>query len=113
MRSAIVLDRNAARAPGSGGFSDISAGRLLSSWTGQDPMMSKAAEMVAAAFAGGLSWRGSLGGKDIYCPVSGMKGRDVMIGFKQFLADHPEMADRPYGQAMAASLIREFPCQAQ
>jgi hypothetical protein len=34
-----------------------------------------------------------------------------MIAFERFLADHLDMAERPYGDAMAASLSRAFPCQ--
>jgi hypothetical protein len=74
--------------------------------------MSVLAEIIAAAFSGGLSWRGSLGGKEIYCPPPGLKGQQIMSAFEQFLADNPDMAERPYGDAMAASLIRAFPCQA-
>jgi len=33
-----------------------------------------------------------------------------MIAFEQFLQDNPDKADKPYGNALAASLSREFPC---
>ncbi len=46
---------------------DISARRLLSGWKAEDPNMRMLAEVVASAFASGLSWRGSLAGKDVYC----------------------------------------------
>jgi Rap1a immunity proteins len=69
------------------------------------------AKMVAAAFGSGLSWRGSLGGKDIYCPPPGLKGAQVMPAFEKFLEENPDMAERPYGDAMAASLSRAYPCQ--
>ena len=92
---------------------DISAQRLLSEWNGQDPMTRMLAEVIAAAFSGGLSWRGSLAGKEIYCPPPGLKGREIMISFEQFLKDNPDMADKPYGDAMAKTLSRAFPCQAQ
>jgi hypothetical protein len=46
---------------------DISAQRLLSSWKGEDPGMRMIAEVIASAFASGLSWKGSLGGKEVYC----------------------------------------------
>jgi hypothetical protein len=36
-----------------------------------------------------------------------------MIGFEKFLEDNPDMAEKPYGDAMAALLSRSFPCQAQ
>ncbi len=36
-----------------------------------------------------------------------------MSAFEQFLADNRDIAERPYGDAMAASLWRAFPCQAR
>jgi hypothetical protein len=37
---------------------DISAQRLLSAWKGEDPNMRMVAEVIASAFASGLSWKG-------------------------------------------------------
>jgi hypothetical protein len=74
-------------------------------------MMSKLAEVIAAAFSSGLSWQGAIGGKQVYCPPPGMKGGQAMAAFEKFLRDNPDMADRPYGDAMAATLSRTFPCQ--
>src|SRR5271165_1391283 len=76
------------------------------------PMMSRVAEVIAAAFSGGLSWRGSLAEKKIYCPPPSLKGHQIMISFEQFLNDNSDMADKPYGDAMASTLSRAFPCQA-
>ena len=76
-------------------------------------MMSGVAEVIAAAFSGGLSWRGSLAGKEIYRPPLCLKGHEIVSAFEQFLADHPEMADKPYGDAMASTFSRAFPCQAR
>ena len=42
-----------------------------------------------------------------------LKGQEVMTDFEKFLQDHPDTAEKPYGDAMAASLSREFPCQAR
>jgi hypothetical protein len=47
---------------------DISAKRLLSRWKDEDPSVRLVAELIAAAFSSGPSWRGSLAGKEIYCP---------------------------------------------
>ena len=91
---------------------DISARRLLSSWKGEDPSMRLLAEVIASAFAGGLSWNGSLAGKGIYCPPQGLKGQQVMSALEKYVGDNPDMAERPYGEAMAASLSRAFPCKA-
>jgi hypothetical protein len=35
-----------------------------------------------------------------------------MVGLEKFLDQNPDTAEKPYGDAMAASLSREFPCQA-
>jgi hypothetical protein len=69
--------------------------------------------MIAAAFASGLSWRGSLAGKEVYCPPPDLKGPQVMSALERFLEDNPNMAEKPYGDAMAASLSRAFPCRVQ
>ena len=34
-----------------------------------------------------------------------------MIALQKFLEEHPDMAEKPYGDAMAASLSRAYPCQ--
>jgi hypothetical protein len=69
--------------------------------------------MVASAFASGLSWKGTLGGKEVYCPPPGLKGGRVMTALEQFVVSLPDKAEKTYGEAMAASLSRAFPCQAQ
>jgi Rap1a immunity proteins len=89
---------------------DISAQRLLDSWKGEDPGMRMVAEVIASAFASGLSWKGSLGGKEVYCPPPGLKGGQVMTTLDQFLARNPDQAEKPYGEAMATSLSQAFPC---
>ena len=42
---------------------DISARRLLSGWKAEDPSMRMLAEVIASAFASGLSWSASMGDK--------------------------------------------------
>jgi hypothetical protein len=71
------------------------------------------AEVIASAFASGFSWKGTLGGKDVYCPPQGLNGSQVMTALEQFLESNPNMAEKSYGDAMAVSLNRAFPCQAQ
>jgi hypothetical protein len=51
--------------------------------------------------------------KDVYCPPQGLKGGQVMAALDQFLASNPNFAEKTYGDAMAISLSRAFPCQAQ
>jgi hypothetical protein len=90
---------------------DISARRLLSGWKADDSGMRMLAEVIACAFASGLSWSSAHGGKEIYCPPPDLKGQEVMTDFEKFLQDHPDTAEKPYGNAMAGSLSRAFPCQ--
>lgn len=106
---AVALIASAVHADGP----DISAQRLLESWKGEDPGMRMVAEVIASAFASGLSWKGTLGGKEVYCPPPGLKGGQVMTTLDQFLASNPDKAEKSYGDAMAASLSRAFPCEAQ
>jgi|ERR1700722_351420 hypothetical protein len=92
---------------------NISAQRLLSAWKGEDPNMRMVAEVTASAFASGLSSKGTLGGKEVYCPPQGLKGGQVMTTLDQFLVSNPDVAEKSYGDAMAASLSQAFPCQTQ
>jgi hypothetical protein len=92
---------------------NTSAQGLLSAWKGEDPNMRMVAEVIASAFASGLSWRGTLAGKEVYCPPQGFKGGQVMAALDQFLASNPNLAEKTYGDAMAISLSRAFPCEAQ
>ena len=64
---------------------DISAKRLLSAWKGEEPSMSKLAEVIASAFSSGLSWHGSLAGKEVFCPLPGLNGHEIMSALEQFL----------------------------
>jgi hypothetical protein len=36
-----------------------------------------------------------------------------MSAFEKFLEDNPEMADKPYGAAIAETLKKAFPCSGQ
>jgi hypothetical protein len=76
--------------------------------------MKMVAEVIASAFSSGLSWRGSLAGKEIYCPPPGLKGHDIMSACEQYSTyrTNPDVAERAYEDAMAASLSRAFPCRA-
>jgi hypothetical protein len=42
-----------------------------------------------------------------------LKGGQVVTALEQFVVSHPDKAEKTYGEAMAASLSRAFPCQAQ
>ena len=92
---------------------DISASRLLSSWHDDDPNMRIVAEVIAGAFAGGFSWGSEAAGKRIYCAPPDLKGRQIMSAFEAFLKDNPKMADAPYGDAMAGTRSKAYPCPPQ
>jgi hypothetical protein len=92
---------------------DISAQRLLASWHNEDPGMKMVAEVIASAFSSGFSWGGDTAGKHAYCAPADLKGGQIMGAFEEFLKDNPDMADQPYGAAMAGTLAKAFPCTAQ
>jgi hypothetical protein len=101
-----ALVASAAQAEGS----DISAQRLLGSWRDEDPGMRMVAEVIASAFASGFSWGGDAAGKRIYCAAPDLKGTQIMSAFEAFIRDNPALAERPYGEAMARTLRKAFPC---
>jgi hypothetical protein len=45
--------------------------------------------------------------------VRRLNGRDIMSALEQFLKENPDMAEKPYGDALAPTLSRVFPCQVQ
>jgi hypothetical protein len=95
------------------GPGDATAQNLLENWKDGDPSTTAFAEVIASAFASGLSWGGHLGGTEVYCPSPGLGGREIMSAFQRFLRANPDLAGKPYGAAMAASLHQAFPCQAR
>ena len=54
------------------------ARRLLADWKSDDAMMSMVAEVIASAFATGLSTAGSLSGKPVYCPPPNQRGSEAL-----------------------------------
>jgi len=60
------------------------------------------AEVVASAFASGVSWSASRGAKQLYCPPPGLKGEEIMSAFERFLADHPGGAEKQKSFASGA-----------
>ena len=98
--------------PGRAESPDISAQRLLASWQEGDPGMKMLAEVIASAFASGMSWAGTIDGRRVYCPPTGapLTGDQVMSALERFVAGNPEAAEKTYGFALSASLARAFPC---
>ena len=74
--------------------------------------MAAVAEVIASAFASGMSWAGTIEGHPLYCPpsIGAFTGDQAMSILESFIADHPETADKTYGLALSAGLRRAFPC---
>lgn len=89
---------------------DISAQRLIASWHDDDPGMRMVAEVIASAFASGFSWGGEAARKQSYCAPPDVKGRQIMGAFEAFVKDNPALAEHPYGEAMAGTIKKAFPC---
>jgi hypothetical protein len=85
---------------------------LLADWKDADRGMAAVAEVIASAFASGMSWAGTIEGHPVYCPPSAaaLTGKQLMTILDSFVADHPDAADKTYGFALSASLSRAFPC---
>jgi hypothetical protein len=91
---------------------NATARALIAAWKDQHPNGRLAAVLIAGAFASGFVWGGKIGGREVYCPPSSLGGRAIMRGIERFIAETPDMADKPYGVALAEPLRRAFPCQA-
>jgi hypothetical protein len=74
--------------------------------------MAAVAEVIASAFASGMSWAGTIEGHPLYCPppIGTFTGSQAMSILENFIADHPETADKTYGLALSAGLRQAFPC---
>jgi hypothetical protein len=98
--------------PGRAESPDISARRLLASWQEGDPGMKMLAEVIASAFASGMSWAGAIEGHPVYCPppTGPLTGNEIMNILEHFISNNPDVDDKTYGVALSASLTRVFPC---
>ena len=94
------------------GPGDATARALVADWKNGDREMAAIAEVIASAFASGMSWAGTIEGHPLYCPppTAAFTGNQAMRILENFLADHPETADKTYGLALSASLREAFPC---
>ncbi len=113
MRTILVLVVVALMAQGvQAGPEDATAQNLLASWTDGDPGMTAVAEVIASAFASGMSWASTMKGHPVYCPPQAiaLTGNQVMSILESFVAANPETADKPYGFGLSASLGRAYPC---
>lgn len=96
------------------GGPDISARALIAMWKAPDRSATMIAEVIASAFASGMSAPAALGEKPIYCPPTDgtFNGRQVMTLLAGYITANPDAAAKPYGFALSASLRRAFPCRA-
>jgi hypothetical protein len=94
------------------GPADTTARALVADWKDADPGMAAVAEVIASAFASGLMAAGKLGDREVFCPPSDLGGKQIMSALERFVVDNPDLADKPYGVAMAASLRDTFPSEA-
>ncbi len=99
----------------SGALSDparTTARALVADWKNGDREMAAVAEVIASAFASGMSWAGTIEGHPLYCPppIGAFTGNQAMSILENFIVDHPETADQTYGFALSASLRHAFPC---
>jgi hypothetical protein len=94
------------------GPADTTARALIAAWKDADPGLAKVAEVIASAFASGMSWAGTIEGHPVYCPPSTapLVGKQLMGILEHFVAENPDAADKTYGFALSASLSRAFPC---
>ena len=94
------------------GPADTTARALVADWKDADRGMAAIAEVIASAFAGGMSWAGTIEGHPLYCPppIGAFTGNQAMSILESFIADHPETADKTYGLALSAGLRQAFPC---
>ncbi len=91
---------------------NTTARALVAAWRDADPGMAMVAEVIASAFASGMSWAGTIEGHPVYCPPSTapLVGKQLMGLLERFVAENPDAADKTYGFALSASLSRAFPC---
>ncbi len=88
-----------------------SARALVADWKAGDREMAAVAEVIASAFASGMSWAGTIEGHPLYCPppIGTFTGNQAKSILESFIADHPETADQTYGLALSAGLRQAFP----
>jgi hypothetical protein len=94
------------------GPSDTTARALVADWKNGDREMAAVAEVIASAFASGMTWAGTIEGHPLYCPppTVAFTGSQAMTILESFIADHPETADKTYGLAVSAGLRQAFLC---
>ena len=75
--------------------------------------MATITEVIASAFASGMSWAETIEGHPLYCPppIGTFTGNRAMSILESFIADHPETPEETYGLALSASCTRDATTQ--
>jgi hypothetical protein len=65
---------------------NTTARALIANWKDADPAMTMTAEVIASAFASGMSWAGAVAGRPVYCPpqtlvLTGKQAISILEGF--------------------------------
>ena len=91
---------------------NTTARALVAAWKDADRGMAAVAEVIASAFASGMSWAGTIEGHPVYCPPPSvaLTGKQLMSILERFIADNPDAGDKTYGFALSTSLSRAFTC---
>src|SRR5208282_728953 len=78
------------------GPADTTARALVADWKDADRGMAAVAEVIASAFASGMSWAGAIEGHPVYCPPTvALTGNQVMSVLETLVADNPDADDKP------------------
>ena len=81
----------------SGALARTTARALVADWKNGDREMAVVAEVIASAFASGMSWAGTIEGHPLYCPPSNgaFTGNQAMTILENFISDPPRLLTKP------------------
>ncbi|MGO8919247.1 MAG: hypothetical protein ACLQJR_25375 [Stellaceae bacterium] len=76
--------------------------------------MAAVAEVIASAFASGMSWAGTIEGDPLYCPppIGAFTGNQVMNILESFIADHSRDGRQNLWPSAPRQLAADIPLRA-
>jgi hypothetical protein len=97
------------------GPADTTARALPAAWKDADPGMAKVAEVIASAFASGMSWAGTIQGHPVYCPPPNapLTANQLMTVLDSFATDHPDAVDKDIWLRALSQLDPRVPLHAR
>jgi hypothetical protein len=102
-----VLWSTAARA----GPADTTARALLADWKDADRGMA-AVQVIASAFASGMSWAGTIEGRPVYCPppTGALTGNQIMniLASTAVRIGLPDLVEHPRSEGCLFGLLGHF-----